>query len=283
MALRSIDQRYWTDPYVESLNKTEKLLYIYLFSSVHTSLVGVIEATPRTMAYETASTEAEIRDALRRFERDGKIVADGGLVWVVNHIRHQCTSSPKMITAMRGHLARLSSDVIRKAIMARYPHIMAPARPLAAAVQYRMDTVSIPSRYRDLDKEKISAGAAPLEGAPAKPEKRAEPLAVPEDLMKALRHDFPTVDLETEIRRARTWCALRGQAVRNVWRFLRTWFSNAAKRQEKPLSKAERKEGAKPTPTPLFAPTPEELENNARLGLAVMAMWRERLTPVYGG
>lgn len=25
MALRSIDQRYWTDPYVESLSATEKL------------------------------------------------------------------------------------------------------------------------------------------------------------------------------------------------------------------------------------------------------------------
>ncbi|MFQ8887728.1 MAG: hypothetical protein ACLR7Z_04585 [Bilophila wadsworthia] len=39
MALRSIDQRYWTDPYVESLSATEKLVYIHLFSIAHTNLV----------------------------------------------------------------------------------------------------------------------------------------------------------------------------------------------------------------------------------------------------
>ena len=30
MALRSIDQRYWTDPYVESLSATEKLSLIHI-------------------------------------------------------------------------------------------------------------------------------------------------------------------------------------------------------------------------------------------------------------
>lgn len=47
MALRSIDQRYWTDPYVESLSATEKLVYIHLFSSAHTNLVGVFQASRR--------------------------------------------------------------------------------------------------------------------------------------------------------------------------------------------------------------------------------------------
>lgn len=54
MALRSIDQRYWTDPYVESLSATEKLVYIHLFSSAHTNLVGVFQASRRMIAFQTA-------------------------------------------------------------------------------------------------------------------------------------------------------------------------------------------------------------------------------------
>ena len=116
MALRSIDQRYWTDPYVESLSATEKLVYIHLFSSAHTNLVGVFQASRRMIAFQTASPGPDVDAALERFRRDGKAIIDGGEVWLASYIRHQCTSSPKMVAAMRGQLAKVESDAIRKAI-----------------------------------------------------------------------------------------------------------------------------------------------------------------------
>lgn len=140
MALRSIDQRYWTDPYVESLSATEKLVYIHLFSSAHTNLVGVFQASRRMIAFQTACPGPDVDAALERFQRDGKAVIDGGEVWLASYIRHQCTSSPKMVAAMRGQLAKVESDAIRKAIIGRYPHIMeAPGRPSSAAcwIRYR--------------------------------------------------------------------------------------------------------------------------------------------------
>lgn len=106
MALRSIDQRYWTDPYVESLSATEKLVYIHLFSSAHTNLVGVFQASRRMIAFQTACPGPDVDTALERFRRDGKAIIDGGEVWLVSYIRHQCTSSPKMVAAMRGQLAQ---------------------------------------------------------------------------------------------------------------------------------------------------------------------------------
>lgn len=72
MALRSIDQRYWTDPYVESLSATEKLVYIHLFSSAHTNLVGVFQASRRMIAFQTACPGPDVDTALERFRRDGK-------------------------------------------------------------------------------------------------------------------------------------------------------------------------------------------------------------------
>ena len=74
MALRSIDQRYWTDPYVESLSATEKLVYIHLFSSAHTNLVGVFQASRRMIDFQTACPGPDVDAALERFRRDGKAI-----------------------------------------------------------------------------------------------------------------------------------------------------------------------------------------------------------------
>lgn len=169
--------------------------------------------------------------ALERFRRDGKAIIDGSEVWLASYIRHQCTSSPKMVAAMRGQLAKVESDTIRKAIVTRYPHIMEapgprPPRPNA----YGVDTVSVSSRYKIREKDKISAGAAPVEGAPAKAsESSPAPLVISDEVARILQRDFPEVDYGKQIARARNWCVLRGQAIRNVLLFLRKWFANAAK------------------------------------------------------
>lgn len=300
MALRSIDQRYWTDPYVESLSATEKLVYIHLFSSAHTNLVGVFQASRRMIAFQTACPGPDVDAALERFRRDGKAIIDGGEVWLASYIRHQCTSSPKMVAAMRGQLAKVESDAIRKAIIGSYPHIMEAPGPRPPVQRCLLDTVSVLSRYKREEKEKISAGAAPVEGAPAKaPESSPAPLVVSEEVARILQRDFPEVDYGKQIARARNWCVLRGQAIRNVLLFLRKWFSNAAKRADH-IAEASKEVvptasmpssvpvASKMPPTaptvkngltadPSRTPTADELEDNARRGLEMLALWKGRM------
>lgn len=280
MALRSIDQRYWTDPYVESLSATEKLVYIHLFSSAHTNLVGVFQASRRMIAFQTACPGPDVDAALERFRRDGKAVIDGGEVWLASYIRHQCTSSPKMVAAMRGQLAKVESDTIRKAIIERYPHIMEPSGPRPPVQRCLLDTVSVLSRYKREEKEKISAGAAPVEGAPAKaPESSPAPLVVSDEVARILQRDFPEVDYGKQIARARNWCVLRGQAIRNVLLFLRKWFANAAKPQKNDRPQTSVPKPALPAQCPCVSdtafkvPTEAELEENRLRGLAVMAKY----------
>lgn len=300
MALRSIDQRYWTDPYVESLSATEKLVYIHLFSSAHTNLVGVFQASRRMIAFQTACPGPDVDAALERFRRDGKALIDGGEVWLASYIRHQCTSSPKMVAAMRGQLAKVESDAIRKAIIGRYPHIMEAPGPRPPVQRCLLDTVSVLSRYKREEKEKISAGAAPVEGAPAKaPESSPAPLVVSDEVARILQRDFPEVDYGKQIARARNWCVLRGQAIRNVLLFLRKWFSNAAKRADHvaEASKEVVPTASMPSPVPVASkmpptaptvkngltadpfrtPTADELEDNARRGLEMLALWKGRM------
>ena len=280
MALRSIDQRYWTDPYVESLSATEKLVYIHLFSSAHTNLVGVFQASRRMIAFQTACPGPDVDAALERFQRDGKAVIDGGEVWLASYIRHQCTSSPKMVAAMRGQLAKVESDAIRKAIIGRYPHIMEAPGPRPPVQRCLLDTVSVLSRYKKEEKEKISAGAAPVEGAPAKaPESSPAPLVVSDEVARILQRDFPEVDYGKQIARARNWCVLRGQAIRNVLLFLRKWFANAAKPQKNDRPQPSAPKPALPaqrscvSDTAFKVPTEAELEENRLRGLAVMAKY----------
>lgn len=280
MALRSIDQRYWTDPYVESLSATEKLVCIHLFSSAHTNLVGVFQASRRMIAFQTACPGPDVDAALERFQRDGKAVIDGGEVWLASYIRHQCTSSPKMVAAMRGQLAKVESDAIRKAIIGRYPHIMEAPGPRPPVQRCLLDTVSVLSRYKKEEKEKISAGAAPVEGAPAKaPESSPAPLVVSDEVARILQRDFPEVDYGKQIARARNWCVLRGQAIRNVLLFLRKWFANAAKPQKNDRPQTSAPKPALPaqrscvSDTAFKVPTEAELEENRLRGLAVMAKY----------
>ncbi|MFR7889694.1 MAG: hypothetical protein ACLU4B_14770, partial [Bilophila wadsworthia] len=151
-----------------------------------------------------------------------------------------------------------------------------PPKPNA----YGVDTVSVSSRYNIREKEKISAGAAPVEGAPAKaPESSPAPLVVSDEVARILQRDFPEVDYGKQIARARNWCVLRGQAIRNVLLFLRKWFANAAKPPKNDRPQTSTPKPALPAQRPCVSdtafkvPTEAELEENRLRGLAVMARY----------
>lgn len=90
-------------------------------------------------------------------------------------------------------------------------------------------------------------------------------------MLEALQRDFPDVDVQAEITRIRKWQAEKRTPIRNVWRFLRTWLSNAKagkrpgpeQRAEKPVSVAVPQSRAE-----AFPPSPEALAENWDRGLA---------------
>ena len=92
---RTIRMAFWSDPYIETLSASEKLLYLYLFSCPHTNNLGLLAVSRRRMAYDTGLKEEAVDAALAAFERDGKIATDGDAVWVCHFIRHQCSTSPR--------------------------------------------------------------------------------------------------------------------------------------------------------------------------------------------
>ena len=196
---RTIRMSFWNDPAIESLPPADKLLYLYLFTCPHANNLGVLSVSLRKMAFETGLSEDAIRRGLAAFESSGRIVRDGGHVWVCGFIRHQCSTSPKILTSLRALFPTVESAAIRAAIRERYPHLF-------EAVPYPSDRVSVPfgESEKELEKED-QIGKPEARGVFYPPDENALPIPLP--LLEALQRDFPDVDVEAEINHIRDWQA----------------------------------------------------------------------------
>lgn len=221
---RTIRMSFWNNPFIEDMPPEQKLLYLYLFTSPNTNNLGVLSVTVRKIAFETGLDEDDVRDFLEDLAFDERIVMDSGDIWVCGFIRHQCSTSPKILASLRALFPTVESAAIRKAILERYPHLF-------GAAPYPSDRVSLPSGEAEREvKEQDQIRTA-------EPERRRRDLAVlpdeenplPLPLLMALQRDFPDVDVHAEIARIREWQAKKRQPVRNWSGFLRTWLSNAVR------------------------------------------------------
>ena len=136
---RTVRMAFWHDPYIEGLDAKAKLLYLYLFTCPYANNLGVVEATRRKMAYETALPVAEVDKFLEAFQEAGKVVCDPehNLVFLTNFIRHQSSTSPKIIDGLRKLAPSIRSPIIAKALCIRYPDVYGVTKDAS-------DTVSIP-------------------------------------------------------------------------------------------------------------------------------------------
>jgi len=122
---RTVRMAFWHDPYIEELDAKAKLLYLYLFTCPYANNLGVVESTRRKIAYETGLSQAEVDKHLESFEVAGKVVCDQNhnLIFLTNFIRHQSSTSPKLLDGLRKLTLSISSPIIAKAICVRYPEV----------------------------------------------------------------------------------------------------------------------------------------------------------------
>ena len=69
---RYVSTSFWDDFWVQELDPSEKLLYLYLITNPLTTIAGVYQITLRRMAFDTGFTSETITRLLQRFSRDGK-------------------------------------------------------------------------------------------------------------------------------------------------------------------------------------------------------------------
>ncbi|NTV01918.1 MAG: hypothetical protein HGB04_03920 [Chlorobiaceae bacterium] len=141
---RTISVGFWNDPYTETLSPTEKIFYIYLFTCPHVNNAGVLHITPRKMAFETGVPD--VQPIIDKMITDGKLVEVDGYYWVRNFIKHQATTSPKIVQSITKSLKGAPDQLIATLSIA-YPELKIP-------YQYPIDTVPIPYAELELEEER---------------------------------------------------------------------------------------------------------------------------------
>ena len=88
--LRSVNTRFWEDPWVESLNPSEKLLFLYLLTCKYANLAGIYEITIKRISFETGLSNETISNGLKRFAKDNKAYfVEGNYMFLPNWLKNQ--------------------------------------------------------------------------------------------------------------------------------------------------------------------------------------------------
>jgi len=96
MTYRAIHTSIWKDEWFLDLSPQEKLLFIYLFSNEQTTVCGVYRIALKVIAFETGIDYQVVKDTLAKFEKDGKVHYQDGIIWIVNLRRYNDNGSPKL-------------------------------------------------------------------------------------------------------------------------------------------------------------------------------------------
>jgi hypothetical protein len=122
---RTIQTGIWSDPYIEELQAHEKLLYIYFFSNQHVNNAGVFKVSAKKIGFETGLNEKEYEQAMNKFIADGKVFIYEEYVLLVNFIKHQSSTSPKIIQSIKNDTEHLPNE-IKHQLNIRYPYLQIP-------------------------------------------------------------------------------------------------------------------------------------------------------------
>jgi hypothetical protein len=88
--LRSVNTRFWEDPWVESLSPSEKLLFLYLLTCKYANLAGIYEITIKRISFETGLDNETVSNGLKRFAKDNKAYfVEGNYMFLPNWLKNQ--------------------------------------------------------------------------------------------------------------------------------------------------------------------------------------------------
>lgn len=118
----------WTDVWFMDLSVDEKLLFIYLFTSRESNMIGLYEITIKTMSFYTGLSIPRIEEILAKFADDKKVYyshADS-IVWVVNMRRYNETRSESVQTYIKNLLAEIPECSLKNNHIKYYGDILPP-------------------------------------------------------------------------------------------------------------------------------------------------------------
>lgn len=109
---RYIDTSFWDDSWVQELDPSEKLLYIYLLTNPLTNIAGVMELTTKRICFDTGFNTDTITHILRKFENAKKVYKFNNYIIIRNFPKHQQLKSDNVIKGIAAILSKLPDDLL---------------------------------------------------------------------------------------------------------------------------------------------------------------------------
>lgn len=107
---RTVNTRFWSDGYIENLDPSEKLLYLYFLTNPNTDICGIYELSLRDMAFHTGFDKDMLLKILARFKHEDRIYYFDGWVVIKNFIKNQIIN-PKVKMGMERSLKSVPKKV----------------------------------------------------------------------------------------------------------------------------------------------------------------------------
>ena len=109
---RYISTSFWDDEWVQTLDPSEKLLYLYYMTNPLTNIAGVYKITVRRISFDTGFNLDTIGHIMQKFEKARKAYRRGEYIILPNWPKHQkWQESDKIKTGIDTILRSLPKDI----------------------------------------------------------------------------------------------------------------------------------------------------------------------------
>lgn len=117
---RKVDPRIWGDARFRSLSDRGKLLFLFVLTHPHLTLLGAMRATPAGLAEELGWSPKDMAPEFESMLAQGIVQYDpsGPLLWAPNFVRYNSPSSPNVVASWRGSLELLPECEMLPAVLA---------------------------------------------------------------------------------------------------------------------------------------------------------------------
>ena len=112
MKTRIVYTKFWTDGYISSLTRAEKLTFIYLITNEHIGLSGIYELPDNRIIFETGLTQTEWQESKQKFQEDKKFFFYKDYVKINNVEKYQQFSGEKNEIAKKRELELINKEII---------------------------------------------------------------------------------------------------------------------------------------------------------------------------
>ena len=86
---RYISTSFWDDAFIQTLDPSEKLLYMYYMTNPLTNIAGIYKITEKRISFDTGFTIDCIRHIMEKFEESGKAYRHGEYIILTKWTKHQ--------------------------------------------------------------------------------------------------------------------------------------------------------------------------------------------------